>query len=35
MDHLLGYDNVNTDDKVMVTLIWYELYELENNNYGT
>jgi hypothetical protein len=30
----LDYDNV-INDKVMVTLIWYKLYELEDNNYET
>jgi hypothetical protein len=27
-----GYDNVINDDTIMVTLIWYELYEPEDNN---
>ena len=35
MGHELGYDNVINDDKVMVTLMWYELYEPEDNNYET
>ena len=32
MGHELGYDNVINDDNVMVTLIWNELYEHEDNN---
>ena len=33
MGHELGYVNVINDDKVMVTLIWNELYEPVDNNY--
>ena len=29
------YDNVINDDKVIVTLIWYELYEPKDNNCET
>ena len=32
MGHELGYDNVINDDKLMVTLIWNEIYEPEDNN---
>ena len=35
MGHELGYVNVINNDKVMVTMIWNELYEPEDNNYET
>jgi hypothetical protein len=31
MGHELGYVNVSNSDKVMVTLIWNELYEPKDN----
>jgi hypothetical protein len=33
MGHELSYVNVINNDKVMVTLLWNELYEPEDNNY--
>jgi exonuclease I len=33
MGHELGYDNVINDDTIMVTLIWNELYEPNDNNW--
>ena len=33
MGHELGYVNVISNDKVMVTSIWNELYEHEDNNF--
>jgi hypothetical protein len=33
MSHELGYVNVINNDKVLVTLIWNELYEPEDKNY--
>ena len=35
MGHELGYVNVINNDKVMIILIWDELYEPEINNYRT
>jgi hypothetical protein len=32
MSHELGYVNVINNDKVLVTLIWNELYEPEDKN---